>query len=168
MPCACNIPQPAFPSKTIWGPVLWKILHSLAEYTGKIIIPLFQKEELFAWTYIITNLYQIIPCADCREHYKKWLKDHPITQLKNKTYIEQQYWIRYYFWSLHDSVNIRIGSDTVPFDVIPTLYKSVNIINSVKQYELIIQPTFQLTELSLTAWKNWLNHFRKLQNIYGL
>ena len=45
--------------------------------------PTFHIEEVLAWSHLIENTYKILPCKDCREHYKMWLKTHPII-LKNK------------------------------------------------------------------------------------
>ena len=31
MPCSCQVPVPQYPETAHWGPILWKILHGLAE-----------------------------------------------------------------------------------------------------------------------------------------
>ena len=74
MPCACLIPLPNYPTNESWGPILWRVLHGLAEKYGKLITPLFHQEEVLAWTHLIDNTYKILPCKDCRDHYLKWLK----------------------------------------------------------------------------------------------
>jgi hypothetical protein len=64
MPCACLLPIPDYPTNEAWGPIVWSILHSLAEKYGKLISPLYSLEETIYWTNLIKNTEHILPCKN--------------------------------------------------------------------------------------------------------
>ena len=59
MPCACRVPTPDYPANAAWGPILWQILHGIAEKAGRAPIP---ADEVREWIQTsrayITNLAQ--------------------------------------------------------------------------------------------------------------
>jgi len=166
MPCACIIPLPDVPSVNQWGPVLWKILHALAEKYGTLVSPLFEAEEAVSWLHIINSTGTILPCKDCRDHYDAWLKNNP-PQFKNKTSSEKRTWVRNYFWSLHTDINLRNGKENVDFDYLSTLYKSVDIVHNLRIYEKFLETFVQHNEISILKWKSWYSSVRKLLSIYS-
>jgi len=166
MPCACFIPLAAAPTSYQWGPLLWKILHTLSEKYGTTLVPLFEAEETVSWLYIINNTGIILPCKECKTHYAIWLQSNP-PQFKAKSIEEKRQWVRNYFWSLHQDINLRNGKEGIPFKYLSTLYKSVDISNNIILYEKLLETLIQYNEVSLIKWKEWLKHVKKLLSIYG-
>ena len=79
MPCACNIPLENAPDNEVWGPILWNLLHGIAEHVGKGGN---QTEESYSLIQLLKLTEKIIPCPTCKEHYKTWLTYHPPDMLK--------------------------------------------------------------------------------------
>ena len=56
----------------IWGPVYWNVLHTLAELTGRKTGIHADSEESYLWFYILRELGEVLPCYECRGHYKEY------------------------------------------------------------------------------------------------
>ena len=54
-----------------WGPLLWTVMHSLAEIGGGS--PIVADD----WIELFVSLQTSIPCPDCTAHYMAWLAAHP-------------------------------------------------------------------------------------------
>jgi len=168
MPCACNIPIADAPTNEIWGPILWKLLHGLAEYVGTSVIDMYKAEEKLAWIHLIKNTEKILPCPTCKEHYKNWLKRMNPDILKKYDDYQQRVWIRNFFWELHNEINQETKKDIVPFESLSILYKKVDIRSNMKELESLMKLIFQHNGVSILSWQNWQNYYKKLQGIYGL
>ena len=60
MPCACQIPVPQYPDTADWGPILWRILHGLAERAGKASLP---ADEIREWQKFIKLTGEMLPLS---------------------------------------------------------------------------------------------------------
>jgi hypothetical protein len=90
-------PQPTYnPETTVWGPVLWKVLHTLAEFNTD--------SEL--WNNLITRLTIDIPCVICRTHFTTYVQTQPITSFDTVSLVN-------WFFNLHNSVNQRTDKPVV-------------------------------------------------------
>ncbi len=109
----------------IWGPLLWRILHILAEQLGKTKPALIQTDEVQKWIQMMRAVEQTMPCALCRGHYKEWLSKHPLNELallRGKAFREEA---RKYVWQLHENVNTsRSVSSGIPLEKCEELYGS--------------------------------------------
>lgn len=82
----------------IWGPPLWRALHTAAEYSNRIVV-----RDL--WPSILSALVKGIPCPECTAHYRQWYKTHPYS--KQYTPETLQSCTRKWFLDLHNDVNSR-------------------------------------------------------------
>lgn len=73
-----------------WGPLLWTVMHSLAEIGGSAIAD-------SDWTELFVSLQTSLPCPDCTNHYTAWLASHPPTSAT----------ARMWLLDLHNDVNLR-------------------------------------------------------------
>ena len=95
------VPEPALFNGMIirdtreWGPLLWTVMHSLAEIGGGAIVA----DE---WVELFVSLQTSIPCPDCTAHYTAWLAAHP----PPTTGIAAA---RIWLLDLHNDVNARKG-----------------------------------------------------------
>jgi hypothetical protein len=87
------------PQNQIWGPNLWRILHSAAECIGTshVKLPL---EELRIWTGLLSSLRHSLPCPVCKKHFTTYFSSNPI-----KTFNRE--FIRDWLYTLHCQVNDR-------------------------------------------------------------
>jgi len=168
MPCACRVPIDKYPENAAWGPLFWKILHGLAEYSGVQSNALLQSDERRIWIQLLTKLQYCIPCDICRAHYAEWLKEHSIERLETMAYAELGPWIRHWLWFLHNTINE--GNDRPLFQesALSVTYKGINITNTWKALEPVMRLAIILNGISLLPWKNWLSTIRTLQGVYGI
>ena len=68
------------------------------------------------------------PCEKCRNHIKKFLKDNPIELYLNVSRGDRDIGMFKWIWSLHNSVNIRLGKPIMDFDTAFNLFDPNNII----------------------------------------
>lgn len=80
---------------SIWGPVYWRALHSLAHhYDGR---------KKRAYKALFGNLlYKLIPCAKCRRHYRRRL---PIANQVFQSHETLTMWL----YDLHKDINTRVA-----------------------------------------------------------
>jgi len=168
MPCACNIPQPNAPNSEVWGPILWKLLHGLAEKTKQVVMDLYRAEEKLFWMNLLKYTEKILPCAICKEHYNDWLKRNNINTIKTLDAPRLSIWIRNFFWELHNEVNSQNKKESFLFESLSTTYKDVDFYRNIRDLEAIIKISYQHNLVSINSWQNWLNAFKKLLSIYGL
>jgi len=105
MPCACQTPVPNYPETADWGPILWKILHGLAEKSGQGII---KGDEIREWLKFIKVTGDMLPCEICRGHYQTFLRNNSL-QITNLEPTQLNIWIKSFFWNLHNQVNSSRG-----------------------------------------------------------
>jgi len=97
-------------SKEEWGPVLWKILHTVAACLGKQKMPMLVLDERQQMVNVLIALEFMMPCLACQKHYRDWRRSHPLDDF--------QRWL----WNLHNAVNKRNGSAVVAFEELPAMY----------------------------------------------
>ena len=94
---------------TIWGPTLWRILHTLAEFSDR-------GRSIHVWTALIRMLFTSIPCAECRLHFTQYIRANPMRL--NQTTLQP--YIVTYFFNLHNNVNQILNQPIATTSVLPT------------------------------------------------
>lgn len=168
MPCACAVPAPEFPTNCSWGPILWKILHGVAESYGKLISPIFIKDQELAWPRFIELTNKILPCKECREHYAEYLKLHNPSAIKTLSTTDAAAWVQNFYFNLHNEVNARNDKPVLDISQLDGLYSNVNFQYEIKHFETLIKIVFQYNEVTLMSWLNWVRSLRTLLSIYGI
>lgn len=85
-------------SPSVWGKSLWISIYSIVFSLSEILT----NEEKDSVISFFQSLSVLLPCEDCREHYKIHLLENPLTC---DTREELENWIV----TLNDSVNARTG-----------------------------------------------------------
>jgi hypothetical protein len=100
---------------SIWGPPLWRVLHTCAERLGKQKFVLLAEDEKRVWLELLRELEFVMPCAVCKKHYKERCKKHacpfPIDSLKRYSGEAFQVAARKWLWELHESVTLSKQRD---------------------------------------------------------
>lgn len=161
MPCNCILDKPTYPQNEEWGPLLWWILHTLAAKAGRQTNSITQSDEQRAWPLFMKELPPIIPCPFCREHLQDYLQKNPF--LLPSDYTSWKEYIPLYFYTLHESVNIRLGKPSFPFSDLQTTYKETNSFKGVlSRLDGIILRAVKMGGVSLFSWRAWLKQLHSL------
>lgn len=89
----------------IWGPPLWKILHTITfKYPRKITLTNPKDVETRdKIKKIFTELKKTIPCEQCRESYTHFFNQLPITP-----YLTGRDKLTYWLYKIHNKVNAKL------------------------------------------------------------
>lgn len=168
MPCArCASDTTTYPKNTEWGPVLWAILHTLAERAGKQSNAMIQADEMRSWVLFVKYLPEILPCEECRDHASTYLKTVPFQP--PPTYEATSLYIRSYFYTFHESVNGRLFKPAFQFSDLSETYKSTSDLLRWKvQLNDMMFRAMKLNGMQLQKWSSWLQQFGLLRAAMGI
>jgi hypothetical protein len=88
------------PPPSVWGPLLWKVLHKIGLPSKN---PSLRNDSEREGMWLITHLDTILPCKECRDHLIQFKRANPIP----KSYATLGEWI----CALHNSVNEKLGKE---------------------------------------------------------
>jgi hypothetical protein len=165
MPCACQVPVPQYPETADWGPILWTIFHGLAEKAGRAPLP---ADEVREWQRLLKLTADMLPCEKCRVHFSAFLKANPSTALNTLPYKQLRIWIRSWFYTLHNEINVANGKEEFPFDQLASTYANVNFQDLLWRLEPVIKKAIQLSGISLMKWTSWVHSFKMMKSILGI
>lgn len=132
--------------KSVWGPCVWKTIHSL---TVKIKDSHFndKKKELID---LIFKICSNLPCPMCSEHCRGLLKKYKILHVKTKEELIN------IMFKIHNDVNIRLKKPLFKYEEVIPLYKSYNLKEILNDY-------YNKTIESRFAEKMMLYNFHKME-----
>lgn len=165
MPCACQVPIPKYPDTADWGPILWTILHGLAEKSGNSSIPI---DEVRQWQKFIKLTGEMLPCDKCRVHYTAFSTVNPPTQLSTIPYKDLKRWTRSWYFTLHNEINQENNKPLFDYENLSTQYSNVDFNDLFFRLEPILKRAIELNGVSLLKWANWVHAFKMLKAILGV
>ena len=168
MPCSCQIPVELYPDATEWGPLLWTVLHCLAEHSGKAITPLYQEDERRAWLSFFKLTGDIIPCSMCKRHFEEYIKEHPIEQLRTIPYSALHDWIRLWFWEVHNWVNDTLSKPDFPLANLTATYASIKIRPVINSLEIPMKKAILISGNNYKKFLEWKSKAILLLSILGI
>jgi len=169
MPCACQLPPEIYPDASEWGPILWSILHGLAERVGSSPFPQFEGDERRAVIRIMNSLVKVIPCPSCKEHYEVYLKEHPVDKtIKDISYKELKKYIKTWFWELHNWVNESLKRPFFAYDDLTTAYKSIPLRQRMKDLDIPMKKAIRIRSGQLLGYTEFTNQCMILFSICGI
>jgi hypothetical protein len=93
---------------TIWGHHMWKSIHYIAlDYPNEPT-----EEEKTDYKLFFTNLYKVLPCYECSQHFKKEID---IRHLSNND-LENSNTLFKWTVDMHNFVNKRLNKKTLSYD----------------------------------------------------
>lgn len=101
-----SIPIEITHDTALWGPTLWTILHTLAEFTDHLDLNRY-------WQLLVQSMRTTLPCPDCRAHFVAWNDSHPLRNIK--TVPELRSFYRQWLLDLHNQVNVTKEFPTDPW-----------------------------------------------------
>jgi len=170
MPCACQLPPEIYPDAIEWGPVLWNILHGIAERTGSTAFPLYRDDERRALIRMMKALVKVIPCPSCKEHYEVYLKQHPV----DKTIMETPYgeplktYVKKWFWELHNWVNESLERPMFLYDDLTPTYKDIRLRQQLAMLDVPMKKAIRIRAGQLLGYTEFIKQCLILFSIYGI
>jgi hypothetical protein len=168
MSCPCLIPEPDYPEAAQWGPLLWCILHGLAEKAGTCTTPMFLDDERRYWIHFFKETGEIIPCPTCKMHYMEYLKTHPVNALKTLPHSQRKAWITKWFWELHNDVNARLGKPIFPIENLSATYGNMNLHETLGRLEAPLKLAIKITGTHFLKYVEWKRRVTMLFSIFGI
>lgn len=157
-----------YPDAAEWGPLLWTILHSLAEKSGRPISPMYAEDERRAWLQIFKLTGEIIPCHICKEHFQIYLKEHPVDHLKDISQLELHEYVVTWFWEVHNWVNMTLQKPTFPKGSLASAYGSTNIRTYIKRLEAPLKRAIMLSGNQYIKYTEWKSKVLIMLSIFGM
>ncbi len=169
MPCKCRIPYQSYPEAKEWGPVLWTLLHGIAERVGSCPFPSYQGDERRALASLFIKVGRMIPCPSCKEHYEVFLKENPVhTQIKSLPYDALKSFVRDWFWRLHHMVNESKGIASPPIEDLPAQYGTTNLRMAIAQLREPMQRAIKIAGKMFVSYHECNAVLLSLLSIYGV
>lgn len=165
MPCACRVPIPEYPANAEWGPILWSILHGLAEHAGEGVAFGSAGEEFRAWQRFVKATGEMLPCDECRLHYQEYLQTNPLTQLPPELLKPN---LKTWFWRLHSEIRKEYEKENLPYEDLEVTYKHVHFQDLFWRLEPILKQAIDLKGMGLFKWTTWVKEYKLLKSILGL
>lgn len=162
MPCSCQVPVPQYPETAHWGPILWKILHGLAERAERSFD---RMDEIREWQRFIKATGDMLPCDLCRNHFKEYSQQFPLTLLTILDKGQVKYSIKNWFWHLHNEINTGTGKPIFPYDNLESTYLNVDLTDQLYRLTPIVKKAIDLSGVPYLKWTSWVASFKMLRSI---
>jgi hypothetical protein len=152
-----------------WGPVLWNILHVLAERCGKTH-PMVDTDQARGFEFIIHALPLVLPCADCSEHARTYIASRPF-HCVGKTGEALSTYVRTWMMDFHNAVRLRQGKEAEikTLEELHAHYEGDSI--SEQDIKVLVNNVTYGVRMGLVKmdnWKRWTTQFSKLRLFIGV
>lgn len=168
MTCSrCAQEKTNYPKTSEWGPLIWKILHTLAERAGKQSNEILKADEMRAWLLVVKTLTSILPCEECRNHATSYMRDHPFEP--PTSYPAWNLYIRTYFYTFHEVVNERLEKPSFEFSTLAETYKTTAQLSTwLTQLNEMMMRAMKLNGMNIKSWQTWQNHMKMVRAAMGI
>ena len=111
-----------------WGPLLWKLLHGLAEKLGTQKPDILAADEAREIVFILRGIEVIMPCEKCRRHDHEYRVKNPYDLFMQRRGLGLKRGVREWLYNLHEMVNKRNGVESrLLLEDLEPMYKDVKI-----------------------------------------
>jgi len=153
-----------------WGPLLWKLLHIMGEHVGKSATQSLNRDEAIMIDFIIQGLPNVLPCSECAQHARDYIRYHPSSQVKNLTGNALTEWTRNYFFYFHNDVLRRQQKPFVynePYEIIsvygPMIFAKCDTEQLVEYFAFGVHSGL----IKGDFYKRWIAQLNRLRLIAG-
>lgn len=118
------------PPNNIWGPHFWYVIHLVAfSYPDK-------PNDLHKLSYknFFESFANVLPCQNCRDHYKTHLSKHPITP-----YLDNSILLNKWVIELHNRVNQSLNKPTMSYESVLRLYTNFHPTSPFNKFKQIAE-----------------------------
>ena len=160
MPCACQIPVPEYPENAEWGPILWNILHGIAQRAQGF----YPRDEPREWVKIIKLTAEMLPCDHCREHMNDFIRRNPPTAFADSPQLKTS--VKTWFWRLHNEVNVRNGKPEYSFDTL-SQYDTINLQDLLWRLDPVMKKAIQINGVGFLKYTKWIAAVKMIRSMLG-
>ena len=142
-------------AKSVWGPAIWYLFHTLSFKLKSIHFNELKDELLDHFVSLCHNL----PCPECVEHAKQELKHLDKSKITNKKELCM------YFINFHNKVNVRTKTKIFTVDEFISKYKTAVTRNVIANFFIVMTKTDHNVKLmtnsfhrstAITSLNKWL------------
>ena len=162
-----NLPIETFgvPKNSEWGPLLWQMLHGVAEKLGRAPNQLLFLDQRREMIFILRDLENIMPCQLCRNHYKVWRSKRPIDQFP-ETQAEFREAVRIWIYDLHENINTSHDYVSgVTLDQLGPMYTGYDLKELGRQFAFLLNRAVRLKAVDIQIAKRFNTHYTFLTRI---
>lgn len=145
----------------IWGPSMWRVLHSLAEKLGKQTTAILIQDEQRTWIHFLRSVEHVIPCKRCKQHYREWSLKHRIdgaTGLLNA---------RAWLWGLHEEINMERKLQGPGLNEMEAIYANRNITRDMDECLGHLRNAVQRQQISSEFFRSFKYQLALLRKFTG-
>ena len=149
-----------------WGPVLWKIIHTICENLGKHNKKITQNDELLYFYSFQRKLANILPCNACKIHHITYMKN-----IKEVSYNELKIYGKQYYYNLHKEINDEKKIISPEFDELVSIYGTVSykdMNNLVKTLNNLYLKYFTFKYTKIDEYKEFQRALSMLRHIINI
>jgi hypothetical protein len=165
MPCACQVPIPQYPETAEWGPILWNIIHGLAEKAEKSII---HEDEIREWQKFVKAIGEVLPCDICRDHYKRYTAQNPFTQITKIPFNQVKDFVKHWVWNLHNEINVGNDKPVFEYSLLAETYSTINLEDQYYRLLPVIKKAITLNGVPFLKWQSWVSSYKMMRAILCL
>lgn len=149
-----------------WGPILWKILHCLAEKIGNTGNPIIDTDQANYVEFILQDLQYILPCKECQEHASQYVAQNHIPVLKGLYKDDLKNAVRTWLFDFHNSVRNRKNQQitVLSLDECKTLYENTYIPQC--EFTVFTQSVAYAVRsgwVKIVYWRKWYSFLERLR-----
>ncbi len=111
----------------VWGPHFWFVLH-LISFNYPDNPSTFDKEQHKAFYHSVKD---ILPCANCRQHYKNYLSQYPIEPNLDRR-MDLITWVI----QIHNFVNVALGKQPMSVEQVLDIYANLDPVSPFAKVDL--------------------------------
>jgi len=153
------------PKNSEWGPLLWRLLHSLVQRAGTARHPSMLIDQRREILILLRTVELVMPCALCRKHYHEWRTRHPIEKLPEGSafFVAVRKWL----YDLHVNVNkSRSVENVVAVEDLEILYGKTVIGTVMQELTALLQNAVLLRAIDTESLKTFKAHCILLQRFF--
>jgi hypothetical protein len=136
-------------SKEVWGPLMWGLMHRMADISDR-------RDIILLWNTILKNTAKVLPCELCQKHMADYLMNNGFVPKNWSALSGQQICshIRNFLHRFHNSVNGRLKKPIHPLPEIPNTPRSQQI-REISQLFERIKEEWRSRIVNSAAIKEW-------------
>ena len=146
------------PKNSEWGPVLWQLLHGVAQQIGKTPVKQMLTDQRREFILVLRYIENIMPCPLCRQHYHQWRFTHPIDKFPDG----QEFFtsVRQWLFELHENVNKSRNIESgISLESLSTLYKTIDLKQKLGELSALLERAVRLRAVESEKVKSFQKHF---------
>ena len=153
-----------------WGPILWKLLHCLANKIGDSGSSIIDTDQATYVEFVLITLPNIIPCKECQEHARNYIAINNVPNLKGHYRGNLKQIVKQWLFTFHNTVRSLKGQEITvkTLEEYTKIYE--NCVIQQCEYNILTQNiayAIRQNWVKIDAWRKWYNFIERLRMLSG-